>query len=214
MALTVRATGECVGVVARNQSIVASSVRRSLACSFWRGGARYRRRCAGSILSGPASRFRSPRRGGGPTADAYLLIDAPLTEGSVEDTDTPHLALVIDVGRLRVVDLERSDAERETMRARLIGPEGLDAERFSRITYHSLTIDQPGAGIWLVQGELEMYGRFLPLDVRAVRHGDRFTGATTLSPAEFGLSSMPVAGVLESVAAEVRVDFDIVLEAR
>ena len=152
--------------------------------------------------------------GGGPTADAYLLIDAPLTEGSVEDTDTPHLALVIDVGRLRVVEPERSDAERETMRAQLIGPEGLDAERFSRITYHSLTIDQPGAGIWLVHGELEMYGRFLPLDVRAVRYGDRFTGTTTLSPAEFGLSSMRVAGGLGPVGAEVRVDFDIELEAR
>jgi len=152
--------------------------------------------------------------GGGFTADAHLLIDAPLTEGSVEDTDTPHLALVIDVGRLRVVDPERSGAERETMRARLIGPDGLDAERFSRITYHSLAIDQPKAGVWLVRGELEMYGRFLPLDVRAVRHGDRFTGTTTLSPAEFGLSPMRMAGVPEPVGVEVRVDFDIVLEAR
>ena len=99
------------------------------------------------------------------------MIEAPLSEGSGNDTDTPHLALVMNVGQLRVVDPARSADERQKVRAQMLGPEGLDAERFPRITYHSLTIDRIEAGVWLVQRELELHGRFLPLNVRGVRHG-------------------------------------------
>jgi hypothetical protein len=146
-------------------------------------------------------------------AAAGHVIEAPLAEGSVNDTDTPHLALVINVGQLRVVDPGRSADERQKVRAQMLGPEGLDAERFSRITYHSLTIDRMEAGVWLVQGELEMHGRFLPLNVRAVRQGDRFTGTTTVLPTDFGISLRGVGGTSALVGNEVRVDFDIVLEA-
>ena len=141
------------------------------------------------------------------------VIEASLAEGSVDDTDTPHLALVIDVGQLRVVDPRRSADERQQVLAQMLGPEGLDAERFPRITYHSLTIDRIEAGIWLVEGELEIHGRFLPLNVRAMRRGDRFTGTTTVSPTDFGIPPMRVAEAAALVGNELRVDFDIVLEA-
>ena len=146
-------------------------------------------------------------------AAAGHVIEAPLAEGSVDDTDTPHLALVVNVGQLRIVDPGRSADERQKVRAQMLGPDGLDAERFSRITYHSLTIDRVEAGVWLVQGELEMHGRFLPLNARALRQGDRFSGTTTVLPTDFGISPMRVAVTSALVGNEVRVDFDIVLEA-
>ena len=141
------------------------------------------------------------------------VIEASLAEGSVEDNDAPHLALVINVGELRVVDPGRSVDERQKVRAQILGPEGLNAERFSRITYHSLTIDRIEPGVWIIQGELEMHGRFLPLNARAVRQGDRFTGTTTVLPADFGIPPMRAPGTSALVGSEVRVDFDIVLEA-
>ena len=144
---------------------------------------------------------------------AAHVIEAPLAEGSLDDTDTPHLALVMNVGQLRVVDPGRSAGERQTVRAKMLGPEGLDVERFSRIVYHSLTIDKIGAGVWLVQGELGVHGHFLSLNVRAVRQGDRFTGTTTVLPTDFGIPPVRLAGALAPVANEVRVDFEIVLEA-
>ena len=146
-------------------------------------------------------------------AAAGHVIEAPLAEGSVDDTETPHLALVINVGQFRVVDPGQSADERQKVRAQMLGPEGLDADRFSRITYHSLTVDRIEAGVWLVQGELEMHGRFLPLNVRALRQGDRFTGTTTVLPTDFGISPMRIAGASALVGDEVRVEFDIVLEA-
>ncbi len=146
-------------------------------------------------------------------AAAGHVIEAPLAEGSVDDTETPHLALVINVGQFRVVDPGQSADERQKVRAQMLGPEGLDADRFSRITYHSLTVDRIEAGVWLVHGELEMHGRFLPLNVRALRQGDRFTGTTTVLPTDFGISPMRIAGASAPVGDEVRVEFDIVLEA-
>lgn len=145
------------------------------------------------------------------------VIEATLAEGSVDDTDTPHLALVIDVHQLRIADPGRSAGERQMVQARMLGPEGLDGERFSRITYHSLTIDLVESGVWLVQGELGMHGRFLPLDVRAVRQGDRFTGTATVVPTDFGIPPLRLAGTSaladNLLDNEVRVDFDVVLEA-
>ena len=151
--------------------------------------------------------------GAQPAAAAGHVIEAPLAEGSVNDTDTPHLAFVINVGQLRVVDPGRSADERQQVRAQMLGPDGLDAERFSRVTYHSLSIDRIEAGAWLVHGELEMHGRFLPLTVRALRQGDRFTGTTTVLLTDVGISLMRVGGILGPVDNDVRVDFDIVLEA-
>ena len=142
-----------------------------------------------------------------------FVVEAPLAEGSLDDTDTPHLALVMNVAQLRVIGPGRSADERQKVRAQLVGPEGLDAERFSRIVYHSLTIDRIEAGVWLVEGELEMRGRFLPLNVRTVRQGDRFTGTTTVSATDFGIPPMRLSGVSAPVDSEARVDFDIVLEA-
>ncbi len=150
--------------------------------------------------------------GSGAAAAAHV-IDAPLAEGSVEDTETPHLALVINVDQLRVVDPGQSADERQQVQRQMLGPEGLEAERYARVTYHSLTIDQREGGVWLVEGELGMHGRFLPLDVRAVRRGDRFTGTATVVPADFGIPPMRVGGASTPVGHELRVDFDIVLEA-
>ncbi len=147
-------------------------------------------------------------------ARAAHVIEAPLAEGSLEDTETPHLALVINVDQLRVVDRGRSVDERRRVRTRMLGPAGLEVERYPRVTYHSLTIDQPAAGVWLVRGELGMHGRFLPLDVRAVRRGDRFTGTATVVPADFGIAPLRSGEDSAPVGHELRVDFDIVLEAR
>ena len=56
--------------------------------------------------------------------DASAIVEAPLAEGTVEDTETPHLALVIDVSGLRVVDPGRTTEERQALRRNCSGPTG------------------------------------------------------------------------------------------
>ncbi len=149
----------------------------------------------------------------GPDRSVALVIEAPLAEGSVEETEPPHLALVINVSDLRVVDATRSADERRTALERVIGPDGLDGERYTRVTYHSLTVEQPSQDAWLIRGELEMNGRFLPLDARTVRDGDRFTGSARLVPADFGVLPMHLGIAAGLVGQTVEVEFDVVLEA-
>ena len=150
----------------------------------------------------------------GPVDNVALVIDAPLTEGSVEDTENPHLALVIDVAGLRVVDAARSTAQRQALLERVIGLDGLHGVRYTRVTYHSLSIEQPGQGVWLIRGELELNGRFLPLDARAERDGDRFTGSARFVPADFGVVPMHLGLAAGLVGQAVAVEFDVVLEAQ
>ena len=145
-------------------------------------------------------------------AGTDYVIEAPVAEGSVNDTNTPHLALLINVDQLRVVDPGRSVDERQEVREQMLGPARLDIERFSRITYHSLTIDRVETDVWFIQGELQMHGQFLPLNVRAVRQGDQFTGTTTVSLTGFGIPPILVERTNVPIDKEVRVSFDIVLE--
>lgn len=144
--------------------------------------------------------------------EVVLLV--PLAEGSVEETDPPHLAVVMNLAELQVVTPARSAEERARVRAQLLGPDGLDAERFSRITYHSLTVDEHADRPWLIRGELELRGRFLPLDIQTVREGDRFTGTATVTTSDFGLSPLRLAGSADPVGWLAQVDFDVVLEPR
>lgn len=141
------------------------------------------------------------------------VLKAPLAEGSLEDTDEPHLALVINVSELRIVDPQGTKEEHRKARLQMLGPNGLDADQFSRITYHSLTINRSETNAWAVQGELGMHGRFLPLNVTATRQGDRFTGTASVLPTDFGIPPLVFAEDPTPVDNHVRVDFDIVLEA-
>ena len=142
------------------------------------------------------------------------MIRATLSEGSLDEMVVPpHLTLVINLEDFQIVSPTRSADAREEFRQYLLGPGGLNEERYSRITYHSLTIDISEPEVWLITGELGMHGRFLPFNVAARRKGDRFTGNTTVLPAEVGVSGVDDEGSRVPLANEVRVEFDLVLES-
>ncbi len=154
-----------------------------------------------------------------PAADRHAespphTITATLSEGSLDEMVVPpHLTLVINLEDFLIVSPTRSADAREEFRQYLLGPGGLNEERYSRITYHSLTIDISEPEVWLITGELGMHGRFLPFNVTVRRKGDRFTGNTMVIPAEFGVAAVDDKGNSVPLANEVRVEFDLVLES-
>jgi hypothetical protein len=143
-------------------------------------------------------------------AVADHVIQAPLDEGSVQESPTPHMQIVIDARRLRVVDADLSRADREKVQARTLGPDVLDVARFPRITYHSITIEQR-ASDWLVHGELELHGQILPVKATARREGGRYRGTATVRQSDFGITPVRMWGGLVRVKDEVGVEFDIAL---
>jgi YceI-like domain len=139
------------------------------------------------------------------------VIQAPLEEGVVEDS-TPHVQIVIDARRMRVVDSNLSAKDREAVQARMLGPEVLDVNQFARITFHSLTIQRVSPDRWLVQGELGLHGHFNPLAVSVSLENGRYKGSATFRQSEFGITPISIAGGTVKVKDEVKIDFDIALE--
>lgn len=142
------------------------------------------------------------------------LIQAPLTEGSLDDSATPHVQLVIDARRLRVVDPGLSAKDRQAVQTRMLGPEVLDVNRFQWISFHSVAIQRLDGGGWLVRGELELHGRIHPVLVNVIPEKTHYKGSVTLRQSDFGIVPISIAGGTVKVKDEVKVDFDIVLTAR
>ena len=141
------------------------------------------------------------------------LIQAPLAEGSLDDSETPpHVQIVFDARRLRVLDPRLSARDREEVQARMLGPEVLDVNQFERISFHSLETEPLAAGGWLVRGELALHGQIHPIVVnvfRVVPGDSRYKGEATFRQSDFGIVPASILGGMVKMKDEVKIDFDI-----
>jgi len=138
------------------------------------------------------------------------VVQAPLSEGTFDEA-IPHLQIVIDARRLRVVDPGRSAKDRQDVLARMLGPDVLDVKRYQWITFHSITIERDPKGGWLVNGELELHGNIRALPVRVVRENGRYKGSVTVRQSDYGIVPLSLAGGAVKVKDEVTIDFDILV---
>lgn len=138
------------------------------------------------------------------------IIRAPILEGSF-DPMIPHMQLVIDARRMRVLDGGLSRRDREEVQAWMLGSDVLDAERFPWISFHSVEIVQLGKVGWLLQGELWLHGQIRATPVSVIPGHNRYKGSTTLRQSDFGIAPAAVAGGMVAVKDEITVDFDIVI---
>lgn len=142
------------------------------------------------------------------------VIQAPLAEGSLDDSATPHVQIVIDARRMRVLDPGLSARDRQEVQTRMLGPEVLDVNRFQWISFHSVAVQRLDADAWLVRGELELHGQIRPLLVKVFHEHSRYRGSTTLRQSDFGITPISVMGGTVKVKDELSIDFDIVINAR
>jgi polyisoprenoid-binding protein YceI len=141
-----------------------------------------------------------------------IAISAALTEGSVQES-VPHMQVVFDARRLRVLDSGLSAADRARVEARMLGPDVLDVARYPRISYHSITIERRPAD-WLIRGELEMHGTILPVMATATREGDRYRGTASVRQSDFGIVPVSRWAGLARVRDEVQIEFDVAIGPR
>jgi hypothetical protein len=142
------------------------------------------------------------------------VIEAPLAEGSLDDSATPSVSLAIDVRSMRVLDPGLSPKDRQDVQARMLGPEVLDADRFTQIRFRSVAIDKVNADRWSVRGELAVHGQTRPVTIQVVRAQGHFKGSTSLKQSNFGITPISIAGGTVKVKDELTIDFDIVPTAR
>jgi hypothetical protein len=138
------------------------------------------------------------------------VIEAQLADGSLDDGATPTVRIALEVGNMRVVDPGLSPKDRGEVQTRMLGPDVLDANRFTQIRFRSVAIQKGDANRWSVRGELEVHGQTRPVTVNVVREQDHYKGSALLKQSDFGITPISIVGGTVKVKDEMRIDFDIV----
>ena len=142
------------------------------------------------------------------------VIEAHLVEGTIDDSATPSVRIAIDVRGMSVLDPGLSQKDRQEVQARMLSSEVLDADRFPRIRFRSLSIQGVAVDHWSVRGELEVHGQARPVTVEVVREQGHYKGSSPLKQSEFGITPVSIAGGTVKVKDEMKIDFDIVAAER
>jgi len=142
------------------------------------------------------------------------VIQAPLAEGSLDDSANPHVQVAIDASRMRVLDPGLSAKDRQEVQSRMLGAEVLDTTRFQRISFRSVAIQQLDKGAWLVRGELALHGRTNPITMKVSLDNGHYKGSATLRQRDFGIVPISIVGGTVKVKDEVKIDFDIAMSDR
>jgi polyisoprenoid-binding protein YceI len=137
-------------------------------------------------------------------------IAAPIAGGTV-DAAAHHVELHVKAGSLRVADSKVSDKDRAEIQQTMLGPEVLDAERHSEISFISTSAEPAGAGSWMVQGNLTLHGRAQPVTVAVRETNGRDVGDSRFKQSDFGIKPVKVAGGSIGVKDEVRIELNIQL---
>lgn len=137
------------------------------------------------------------------------VIQAPLAEGSLDASATPHVLIEIDARRLRVLDPGLSAKDRQEVQARMLGPDVLHADNFPRIGFESSAVQQLDAGRWLVRGDLELRGRSRGIMFNVRLENGRYKGSATVKQTDFGIAPISIVGGTVRVKDEIQVEFDI-----
>ena len=138
------------------------------------------------------------------------VIQAPLLEGSLDPT-IPHVQIVIDARRMRVLDPGLSANDRQDVQARMLGSDVLDVNRFQWISFHSVAIQRLDAGGWRVQGELELHGQIHPMTLNVFPENTHYKGSAMLRQSDFGIVPISIVGGTVKVRDEIRIDLDIAI---
>ena len=142
------------------------------------------------------------------------VIKAPLAEGSLGDSATPRVQIVVDARRMRVLGPKASDKDRGDVQTRLLGSEVLDRDPFPKITFQSSAIQRVDPNRWLVRGELGLHGQTHAISVKVALEGQQYKRSATVRPSDFGITPIRIAGGTVEVKGDVTIDFDIVASER
>ena len=137
-------------------------------------------------------------------------ISSPISEGNV-DVNRGQVSLTVDAAKLRVLDPEASQSDRAQIQKTMEGPEVLDSPKFSKILFHSTTVDPAGKDRWSVRGDLTLHGQTRPVRVEVSLKDGHYEGTAIIRQSDFAIKPINIAGGTVKVKDEVKVEFDVVL---
>jgi polyisoprenoid-binding protein YceI len=138
------------------------------------------------------------------------VIQAPITDGSLDDGQNPRVQITVDVKGMRVSDPGLSAGQRDEVRTRMLGPEVLDAEHFPQIRFQSTAIERVSADSWRVRGTLTLHGQTHDVLLTVARAETGYRGSTSLKQTTYGITPISIAGGTVTVKDEIQIDSEIV----
>jgi polyisoprenoid-binding protein YceI len=138
-------------------------------------------------------------------------IEAPITQGSANLSTKPSVELRVDARKLRVLDPKLSPKNRADVQKTMEGPQVLDSDRFTEVSFHSAAVESKGKEHWTVHGNLTLHGQSSPVAVDVNLRNGHYLGSARLKQRAFGITPVSIAGGTVKVKDEVDVEFDIVL---
>ena len=138
------------------------------------------------------------------------VVQAQLTQGTLDDGPAARVEFVIDAARLRVLDPGLSADDRDQVQGRMLGPEVLDVHRYPEIRFQSTAIERRTPDAWVVRGQLTLHGQAHEVTVTVTPAQGRYRATVRFRQTDFGITPISIAGGAVSVKDEVQVDADIV----
>jgi hypothetical protein len=123
-------------------------------------------------------------------------IRAPISSGFLDEA-APRVGLVIDSRQLVVLDPGLAEQKRQQVQQRMVGPEVLDSDRFSEISFAANNAEQTSQDNFLASGSLSLHGNTRPISVHVLRSNGRYHGSAVLKQRDLGITPVSVARGLQ-----------------
>lgn len=136
-------------------------------------------------------------------------VSAPIIEGTFNEQQ-PSASLRVDARRMRLMDKDVSDKDREKIQTTMLGPEVLDSDRFPEISFKSTSVSALGERRWVLLGDLTLHGQTRPVKVQVEGQHGHYRGSSELKQKDFGIQPVSAGGGTVKVKNEVKVEFEII----
>jgi polyisoprenoid-binding protein YceI len=139
------------------------------------------------------------------------VIEVPVARGAL-DEQAKTIEFTVKTGSLQVLDPDDSEKNRKEIRATMLGPKLLEADKFPEITFRSTSVKQTDANSAAVEGVLTIHGVSRPVALTVKRDGRFYVGSAKMKQTEYGLTPVTVAGGAVKVKDAIKVEFRVTAE--
>lgn len=136
-------------------------------------------------------------------------IRAPITSGSLVESEAPAVEISADARQLKVLDPKLPADKRAEVQKTMHSAEVLDSAQFPEIRFRSTAMERVGEGNWTVRGHLTLHGQTHPVVVSVTGGSGHYRGSCTFKQRTFGIQPVSIAGGTIKVKDEVKIEFEI-----
>lgn len=136
-------------------------------------------------------------------------INAPISSGTIVESDTRHVEFRVETAKMTVKPDPRIDAKDQSTIQTHMEEMTLETKKFPEITFRSSRVQKLPDGQWKVDGDLSLHGATQPVSLTVKQTGDSYTTHTVLKQTDFGITPISIGGGMIKVKNEVEIDFQI-----